>query len=385
MAHRAHRTRAGRDRRHDLVPLERGRRRHDPRRRTPSRRSAPPPRRGSRSTQIVLRANGTRTTRPLLRTIADFDLNPKRTEPDRVWDLDTNDGESPIRVVADRYYAMGEAYTRWTDGGRSERLGIELDLVTPKDKSSEDHPPGRDRRQQHRHPVREQQLRAHAPARSAADARRAHPRRRPRGLRPDRGDERGRARGPRDPRRAAARRAARRRAGAARQDGRGSPRRRSTSSSSPTSTTCGPPRTSPGSSDASPGNPVNPAVMVELAGPDGVDARSAMAWFDHESGDPKGKSGGPQVSLPRRLRVRAEDRARRPRSRVRRRRWPPLVDLRLLVRGADDRRGRRRRGPPASDARVPPQTEGRLSPPRGRGRLRVQGLQGREPRSPGSS
>ena len=49
-----------------------------------------------------------------------------------------------------------------------------------------------------------------------------------------------------------------------------------------------------GIADASPGNPVNPAVMLELAGPDGVDARSAMAWFDHESGDPKGKSGGPR-------------------------------------------------------------------------------------------
>jgi hypothetical protein len=79
--------------------------------------------------EVVTRPNGTRTTRQLLRAIADFDVDPTKIHPDRAYVIDPGDGEGRINVVVDRYFGIGEAYSRWTDGGAGERLAIELDLT----------------------------------------------------------------------------------------------------------------------------------------------------------------------------------------------------------------------------------------------------------------
>jgi ResB-like family len=79
---------------------------------------------------VAIRANGTRSMRPVLRAVADFDVNPTRTEPERVYEVPTNDGEAPLRIVVDRYFAMGEPYSRWSDDGPRERLAVELGLTT---------------------------------------------------------------------------------------------------------------------------------------------------------------------------------------------------------------------------------------------------------------
>jgi hypothetical protein len=86
---------------------------------------------------IGTRPNGTRMSTSVLRTVADFDVNPANKEPDRVYEVATRDGEAPLRVVVDRYFAIGEPYVKWHDDGVSERLGVELDLAFGKSAETE--------------------------------------------------------------------------------------------------------------------------------------------------------------------------------------------------------------------------------------------------------
>jgi hypothetical protein len=73
---------------------------------------------------------GSSASGAVLRAVADFDVNPAVTEPERAYALPGLRGGRRLSLVVDRYYASAEPVAAWRDDGPTDRRGVELALTT---------------------------------------------------------------------------------------------------------------------------------------------------------------------------------------------------------------------------------------------------------------